>query len=340
MQDLPVDLTQIQAAAQRIAPFIHKTPLLSCGQLSTQAGCILRMKAEHLQKSGSFKLRGALNTLLLLTAQEREAGVVAFSSGNHAQGVALAARLLGIRATIVMPADAPPVKLQATRGYGAEIILYDRAREDREAIARAVAIERGAVLVPPFDDVRVIAGQGTIGLELAEQWPDLEVVVVPVGGGGLISGIGLALKHILPHVVVVGVEPARADDARRSLEGGTIVHIPPPATVADGVATTHIGIHPFAIMKEVVDTIVTVDEEEILDALRWILTRSKQVVEPTGALATAAVLTGRYPLQGRRVVSLLCGGNLDLRVLRMLSGEAGDGGAPDLAQQKTAPAYC
>lgn len=323
MNNLPVSLEDVRAAALRMKPFLHRTPLLSSELLDQRTGCQLRLKAEHLQKSGSFKLRGALNTLLQLDAAQREAGVVAFSSGNHAQGVALAARMLGIHACIVMPSDAPQVKLDATRGYGAEVVLYDRVRENRETLARALAEARGAVLVPPFDDVRVIAGQGTIGLELAEQWPELEVVVVPVGGGGLISGIGLALKQLLPKVQVVGVEPSRADDARQSLERGRIVTIPQPQTVADGVATTHIGVHPFRIMQSVVDQILTVEEDEILEALRWILTRTKQVVEPTGALATAALLAGRFPFQGKRVVSLLCGGNLDLRALLPLLETSG-----------------
>jgi threonine dehydratase len=282
------------------------------------AGCDLRLKTEHMQRSGSFKIRGALNKLLSLSESERRAGVVAFSSGNHAQGVALAARLTGAKAIIVMPSDAPTVKLEATRGYGAQIVLYDRQREDREVIARRLAEQRGAVLVPPFDDPLVIAGQGTIGLELAEQWPELEVALIPVGGGGLISGIATALKELLPQVRVIGVEPDVADDARRSLEAGKIVKIAPPATLADGVATLSVGVHPFAIMRSLVEQIVTVSENEILRALELTMTRTKQVVEPTGALSTAAALFGKVDLRGRKVVSLLCGGNIDLRMLQQL----------------------
>jgi threonine dehydratase len=315
---LPVTLEDIRAAAERIAPYVHRTPLLTCATLSDMAGCELRLKGEHLQRSGSFKLRGALNRLLSLSPDERRRGVVAFSSGNHAQGVALAGRLTGVRATIVMPSDAPKVKLDATRGYGAEVVLYDRQREDREQIARSIAEARGAVLVPPFDDPRVIAGQGTIGLEVAEAWPEIELALVPVGGGGLISGIATALKALVPGVRVIGVEPEGADDARRSLEGGEIVRIDPPRTLADGVATTAVGRHPFAIMRRLVDGIVTVPEEEILRALELILTRAKQVVEPTGALSTAAAVSGRVDVRGRRVMSLLCGGNLELRVLQRL----------------------
>jgi threonine dehydratase len=317
-QTLPVTLDDIEAAAERIAPYIHRTPLLESATLSRMTGCELRLKAEHLQRSGSFKLRGALNRLLLLDAAERKAGVVAFSSGNHAQGVALAAQLIGTHATIVMPSDAPAVKLDATRGYGAEVVLYDRQREDREAIARGIAAERGATLVPPFDDPRIIAGQGTIGLELADDWPELEVALIPIGGGGLIAGIATALKGRLPQVSIVGVEPEMADDARQSLAADTIIRIPPPHTIADGVATPAIGHYPFSIMRALVDRIVTVSEADILRALELIMTRTKQVVEPTGALTTAAALTGAADVRGRKVVSLLCGGNVDLRILQQL----------------------
>lgn len=321
-QILPVTLDDVQAAAERIAPYIHRTPLLTSATLSEMTGCDLRLKAEHLQRSGSFKLRGALNKLLALPEAERRAGVVAFSSGNHAQGVALAARLTGSRAIIVMPSDAPTVKLEATRGYGATIVLYDRQREDREAIARRLADERGAVLVPPFDDPLVIAGQGTIGLELAEEWPELEIALIPVGGGGLISGIAVALKGRLPHVRVIGVEPTVADDARRSLDAGHIVRIAPPTTIADGVATMAIGQHPFPIMRALVEQIVTVSEDEIMRALELVMTRTKQVVEPTGVLSTAVALSPELArtlgLHRRKVMSLLCGGNIDLRILQRL----------------------
>ena len=219
MASLPkeVSLEDVRAAAARIAPYIHKTPILTCQQLSAHAGCELFLKAEHLQRSGSFKLRGALNRLLCLSAAEKRRGVVAFSSGNHAQGVALAGQLLGIAATIVMPSDAPPVKLAATRGYGATVVLYDRVREDREAIARRLGEEQGATLVPPFDDPLVIAGQGTIGLELAAELPAVELALIPVGGGGLISGIATALRALRPGMEVLGVEPAAASDCWASL---------------------------------------------------------------------------------------------------------------------------
>jgi threonine ammonia-lyase medium form len=317
-QTLPVTIEDIRIAAERIAPYIHRTPLLTSAALNRMTGADFRLKGEHLQRSGSFKLRGALNKLLSLTEDERRHGVVAFSSGNHAQGVALAAKLIGIRATIVMPSDAPTVKLEATRDYGATIVLYDRQREDREAIARRIAKEQGAVVVPPFDDPHVIAGQGTVGLEIAEEWPEVEVALIPIGGGGLISGIATALKALRPEIEVIGVEPAIADDARQSLAQGEIVRIAVPPTIADGVATTAIGQLPFAIMRQLVDQIVTVSEDEIVHALKIVLTRTKQVVEPTGALSTAAALADKVDVGGRKVVSLLCGGNLDLQVLQRL----------------------
>ncbi len=314
-----VSLADIQAAAERIGPYIHRTPLQASATLSRMVGADLRFKAEHLQLAGSFKIRGALNKLLQLTNEQRARGVVAFSSGNHAQGVALAARMLGMRATIVMPLDAPQTKVDATRDYGATIVRYDRYLEDREAIARGIADEQGAMLVPPFDDPAIIAGQGTVGLEIYEAWPDVEVALIPVGGGGLIAGISTALKTLKPSIEIIGVEPAIADDARQSLEKGEVVRIAAPRTVADGVATLAVGKHPFALMQQHVDRIVTATEDEIMRALALIMTRTKQVVEPTGALSTAPALFGTIDLGGRNTVSILCGGNLDLSVLQRLA---------------------
>ena len=310
-----VSIDDIRAAADRLQPYLHLTPLVASATLSAMAGCELRLKAEYLQRGGSFKARGALNKLLLLDDAARARGVVAFSSGNHAQGVALGARLLGIPAMIVMPADAPPVKVAATRGYGAEVVLYDRQREDRETIARRLADERGLTIVPPFDDAAIIAGQGTIGIELAAQWPALEAVLVPISGGGLISGIATAIKALVPGVRVIGVEPAVADDARQSLASGTIVRIGVPATVADGLGAGAIGQIPFGIMRRLVDEVVTVEEDAIMHAVELLLTRTKQVVEPSGAVTVAAALGGGLQLEGRRVVAVASGGNLDLQVL-------------------------
>lgn len=321
----PISLADIEAAASRLIGHIHHTPLLRCQALSDRAGCELWLKGEHLQRSGSFKLRGALNRLLLLTPDERQRGVVAFSSGNHAQGVALAAQLVKTPAVIVMPSDAPQVKLDATRSYGAEVVLYDRRQQDREAIARRLCDERGAVLVPPFDDPHIMAGQGTVGLEILRDCPDVDAIIVPVGGGGLISGIATAVKAKKPSVRVIGVEPDVASDAAQSLAKGSIVRIAQPQTIADGVATQAVGALTFPVMQALCDEIVTVSESAIASALLLILSRAKQVVEPTAALALATLTSGRLALPGRKVALLLCGGNLDLATLPTLIEIAAQG---------------
>lgn len=320
---LEVTPSEIRAALALVAGTVHRTPLLRCSTLDARVGATVFSKAENLQRTGSFKIRGALHRLLRLTAEERAAGVVAFSSGNHAQGVALAARIVGVKATIVMPTDAPEVKREATVGYGAEIVAYDRKTEDREGLATRIVAERGGTVVPPFNDPLVIAGQGTVGLEIAQQLrvqgivPD--IAVLPIGGGGLASGIAIALVDAFPDIRIVGVEPATADDARLSLLAGSIVTIGQPLTIADGVATQAVGTHTFPILRSLVDEIVTVSDEELLRALRFVLERMKQVVEPTGALTTSALLEGRVDVMGKNVVSILCGGNLDLTLLQRLS---------------------
>jgi threonine dehydratase len=321
-----VTLATIEAAQRRIQPHIHETPVLTSRALGERAGCTLLCKAEHLQRGGSFKLRGALNRVLLLSDAERSRGVVAYSSGNHAQGVALAGQLAGVSATIVMPADAPRVKLDATREYGAEVITYDRQRESREGIAQAICAARGAVLIPPFDDEHVIAGQGPLGLEIARQCPDLDFALIPVGGGGLISGVAIALRALQPACRIIGVEPARANDAQQSLRSGQIVRIAPPTTIADGVATLALGQKTFPILRALVDDIWTVQEAEIRSALAFVWTRTKQLVEPTGALTTAAALAPRHQplLRARRVLTLFCGGNVDPASLSSLLAEQPD----------------
>ncbi len=319
---LEVTPADIRAALALVAGTVHRTPVLRCATLDHRTGATVFSKAENLQRTGSFKIRGALNRLLRLSVEERAAGVVAFSSGNHAQGVALAARIVGIKATIVMPTDAPQVKREATAAYGAVIVDYDRHTEDREALAARIVAERGGTVVPPFNDPFVIAGQGTVGLEIAQQLRALEIVpdvaVLPVGGGGLASGIAIALVDAFPAIRIVGVEPAAADDARQSLLAGSIVTIAQPVTVADGVATQAVGTHTFPILRSLLDDIVTVTDEELLAALRFVLERMKQVVEPTGALTTAALLEGRVHVKGKNVVSVLCGGNLELGLLERL----------------------
>ncbi len=318
MNELPVSLSDVRAAAERLRGVANKTPVVTSRTFDALTGRKVFFKCENLQRAGAFKFRGAYNRLAQLSADEKKRGVVAFSSGNHAQGVALAAQLLGIPATIVMPDDAPPVKLAATRGYGAEVVLNNRQTTSREQIARELAQTRGLTLVPPFDDAHIIAGQGTAALELCEEIPDLDALIAPVGGGGLISGCAIAAKGLREKIAVYGVEPEGADDARQSLATGKIVSIAPPATIADGVRTQSIGALTFAIMRELLSEIVVVNDAEILDAVRFALTRMKIVVEPTGAVPMAAVMLNRIPKEAKRVGIILSGGNISIELLRSI----------------------
>jgi len=280
--------------------------------LDERCGARLFVKCENLQRMGAFKFRGAYNFLSTLSAEQRRAGVVAFSSGNHAQGVALAARLLGIPATIVMPFDAPAVKEAATREYGAEIVHYERERSHREEIARAVAGERGATLVPPFDDPRIVAGAGTAALELLEDAGPLDAIVVPVGGGGLMSGTAIAAHSLDEATAIYGVEPQAGNDFAQSLARGERVTIGVPKTIADGLQTTAPGELTLAIAREHVRAVVTVSDDELRDAMRFFFARMKLVVEPSGAAALAALLCNRIPeVAGRRIGVLVSGGNID-----------------------------
>jgi threonine dehydratase len=311
---LSVTFEDVRAARGRIAPHVHRTPVLTSRQIDEHAGCRVFFKCENLQRVGAFKARGAFSRLTLLGPEERSRGVVAFSSGNHAQAVALSARELGVRASIVMPRDAPASKVAATRGYGAHVILYDRAGgEDREAIARRLVEEEGAILVPPFDDDAVIAGQGTVGLELLEEVPDLEVIVTPCGGGGLLSGVCLAAKGTNPLVRLYGVEPESGGDVKRSLELGEPVTIPLPVTIADALQTTRPAERTLAILSQLAEEIVTVSDLELRRAMALLASRMKLVVEPGGAAAFAALLHGKVPdVAGRKVGIVLSGGNVDL----------------------------
>ncbi len=312
----------VRAARARIAGHVHRTPVLTSRQLDALTGAPLFFKCELFQRVGAFKARGAFSRLTLLTAPERAAGVVAFSSGNHAQAVALAARELGVAATIVMPRDAPATKVAATRGYGARVLLYDRAEESREEIARRIVEEEGAVLVPPFDDDRVIAGQGTLGLELLEEVPELEIVVTPCGGGGLLSGVAVAARGLAPAIRLWGVEPEAGDDMRRSLAAGEPVSIPVPNTIADALQTTRPAERTLAIVGALCEGIVTASDLELRRAMALLASRLKLVVEPGGAAAFAALLHGRVPgVEGRRVGVVLSGGNVDLaRFGELVSG--------------------
>jgi len=319
---LPVSLDDVKAARGRIARHVHRTPVMTSRRLDARAGCRLFFKCETFQRVGAFKARGAFSRLTLLNPQERKRGIVAFSSGNHAQAVALAAKELGLSAVIVMPHDAPALKLAATRGYGAEVRLYDRAKESREEIAREIVERDGRILVPPFDDVAVIAGQGTAGLELLEDVPDLDAVLTPLGGGGLLSGVAVVVKALRPAARVFGVEPAAGDDFVRSLAAGHPVGIPVPETIADCLQTTKPGVHTFALVSALVESVVTVSDLELRRAMSLLFTAMKLVVEPGATAGLAGVLSGRVTsLAGRRIGVVLSGGNVDPEAFgRLITG--------------------
>jgi threonine dehydratase len=301
----------IRLAEARIRPFVHRTPVVTSRTFDRAAGRRVFFKCENFQRAGAFKMRGATNKILSLTDEERARGVVAFSSGNHAQAVALAARDAGVRASIVMPSDAPRTKLAATKGYGAEVVLYDREREDREEVARRLSEQEGLAVVPPFDDYHVIAGQGTCALELLEDVPDLDALLTPCGGGGLFAGASTAARALHQHIRCFPVESELSDDTRQSFLKGERVTIPPPATVADGMRTQTPGALTFPILRENAEDVLTVSEDEIIETLRLILFRMKLLVEPTGAVAAAAVLFKKLPPDIERVGVVLSGGNID-----------------------------
>jgi threonine dehydratase len=307
-----ISLSDVETAAARLLGVAHRTPVFTSRTLDAAVGGSVFAKAECFQRTGSFKFRGAYNAIASLPADDRARGVATYSSGNHAQAVALAAALHGIPATILMPEDAPASKLAATRGYGADVVTYDRYAEERTSLGVALARERGATLIPPFDHWDVMAGQGTLALELFDQVPDLDTLVVCVGGGGLISGCATAAKAQKRPVRVIGVEPEAGDDVKRSLESGEIVTIPTPRTIADGQQTTSPGERTFAVIQERVDEIVTVSDDEIIAAMRFVFERMNVVLEPSGASALAAILAGRIDVAGRRVGVTWSGGNIDV----------------------------
>jgi threo-3-hydroxy-L-aspartate ammonia-lyase len=313
-----ITFDDILAAQGRLRGVAGLTPVITSRTLNGLVGRELFLKCENLQRGGAFKFRGAYNMLSQLPEEARERGVVAFSSGNHAQGVALAAQLLGVPAAICMPGDAPAVKVVATRGYGAEIIFYDRLVDDREAFARRVAAERGMTLVPPYDHPHIMAGAGTAALELLEAVPDLDAVVAPIGGGGLIAGTAVATHGLRPAAQVIGVEPADGDDTLRSLRAGERVRIAPPRTIADGLRVTQPGELTLPVLQRHVAEILTVTDEQLLDALRFALLRLKLVIEPSGAAPLAAALAGRLPEGPRRVGLIVSGGNIDPALLGAL----------------------
>jgi threonine dehydratase len=314
-----VTYADVEAAAQRLEDVAHRTLVATSRQFDELVGCRAYFKCENLQRMGAFKFRGAYNALAKLQGAQRARGVVAFSSGNHAQAVALAGQLLGIPATIVMPIDAPAVKIAATRGYGAQVALYDRTRgEGREQMAQRIARERGATLIPPFDHPDVIAGQGTAVKELIEEVGPLDDLFVCTGGAGLLSGSAIAAHHLSPGIRVVGVEPAAGDDAARSFRSKTLQTVDNPDTIADGARTASMGVITFPLVLRHVQDIITVTDAQLVDAMRFLWERMKLVVEPTGALATAGVLCGPLDVRDRRVGIILSGGNVDLKAIAAL----------------------
>ena len=316
-----LQFTDIQAAATRIKGVAHRTPVLTSTTLDALLGMRVFMKAEHLQRMGAFKFRGGYNAVNSLSDAERARGVVAFSSGNHAQAVALAAQLHGCRATIVMPVDAPLPKMAATRGYGAQVITYDRYTEDRSVIAARVAAETGALLIPPFDHLPVMAGQGTAALELIEDAGPLDSLIVCAGGGGFLSGCAVAAKHMLPGIAVFGAEPERGNDMQQSLRAGRIVSIDVPRTICDGQQTQAVGRHPFEVIQALVSDVLTVPDPAVVDAMRFAFERMKQVLEPSGACALAALMLHRERFRGQRVGVTLSGGNIDVaRFMALMAG--------------------
>jgi threonine dehydratase len=314
-----VTYADVEAAARRLEGVAHRTPVATSRQFDAMVGCSAFFKCENLQRMGAFKFRGAYNALSKLEGERRRAGVVAFSSGNHAQAVALAGSLLGIPATIVMPSDAPAVKVAATRGYGAQVLLYERGGgETREAMAERVAREKGATLIPPFDHPDVIAGQGTCAKELLEDVGPLDELFVCTGGAGLLSGCAVAATHLAPGIRVIGVEPEAGDDAARSFRDRKLHRVENPQTIADGARTSSMGAITFPLVLRHVSDIMTVSDAELVEAMRFIWERMKLVVEPTGALAAAGVVKRAKDLRGRRVGIILSGGNADLKAVAQL----------------------
>lgn len=316
----------IRQAREHISPFINRTPIATSRAFNRAAGREVFFKCENLQRAGAFKFRGAMNKIGSLSAEEKARGVVAFSSGNHAQAVALASRELGVRATVVMPNDAPQSKIAATRDYGARIIFYDRHRDDREALAHEIAQKEGLALIPPYDDYLIMAGQGTCAVELLEDVPDLDALIVPCGGGGLFAGASTAAKAILPSIRCFAIEPATANDTQLSFRRGERITIPPPQTIADGARPQTPGALTFPILQRNAEDVLTVTDDEIKAAMRFLLFRMKLLVEPTGALTAAAVLFGKLPVNVRRIGAVLSGGNVDAAVLVDVISDGG----PDL----------
>jgi threonine dehydratase len=311
-ETVQLQYSDIEQAAARIKGAAHRTPVLTSRTADQRAGAQLFFKCENMQRMGAFKFRGAYNAIARFTDAQRRAGVLTYSSGNHAQAIALSASLVGIKSAIIMPHDAPQLKVRATKGYGGEVIVYDRYKENREEIGRRLAQERGMTLIPPYDHPDVICGQGTAAKELIEDAGQLDVLLVPLGGGGLLAGCALAASSLSPNCKVIGVEPETGNDGQQSLRRGEIVDIGVPQTIADGAQTSHLGQHNFAVIRRLVDDIVTVSDAQLVETMKFFAERMKIVVEPTGCLAAAAALHGVYPVAGKKVGILISGGNVDL----------------------------
>ncbi|HYN59104.1 MAG TPA: threo-3-hydroxy-L-aspartate ammonia-lyase [Rubrivivax sp.] len=324
---LAIHFDDVSQAAQRLSGVAHRTPVLRSRQADERTGAQVFFKCENLQRMGAFKFRGAYNALSRFTPEQRRAGATAFSSGNHAQAVALSAQLMGMPSVIVMPQDAPQSKIDATRAYqqgsaGSEVLLFDRYTQDREALCQRVATERRMTMIPPFDHPHVMAGQGTAALELIEEVGTLDALLVCVGGGGLIAGCAVAARHLLPGIAVHGVEPAAGNDTQLSLQRGEIVHIDTPRTIADGAQTQSSGRLTFPVIQALVQSVLTVSDAQLVDTMRFFASRMKMVVEPTGCLAAAALLEGAIDLRGARVGVIVSGGNVDLaRYAALLGGQ-------------------
>ncbi|UVA80108.1 threo-3-hydroxy-L-aspartate ammonia-lyase [Pandoraea commovens] len=320
---LAITYGDVVAAHDRIREAAHRTPVLTSRTADAMTGARLFFKAENFQRMGAFKFRGAYNAISQFTAEQKRGGVLAFSSGNHAQAIALSARELGVPAVILMPQDAPQMKIDATRGYGAEVILFDRYKEDREALAKRLAEERGMTLIPPYDHPHVMAGQGTAVKELIEDAGELDMLLVCLGGGGLLSGSAVAARALNPNIEIYGVEPEAGNDGQQSLRTGEIVHIETPRTIADGAQTQHLGQYTFPVIRSLVDDILTVTDDELVQTMKFFASRMKIVVEPTGCLAAAAAMQGKVDVRGKRVGVILSGGNVDLaRFAKLTLGEA------------------
>jgi threonine dehydratase len=307
-----VNFEDVLSAAERIEGVAHRTPVARSRLLNEVFGAEVFLKCENLQRVGAFKFRGAYNAVSQLSDEEKRRGVITHSSGNHAQALALVCRLLGVKATIVMPQDAPAMKLAATRDYGAEIVVYDTAKETREAISGRLAAEHGYALVPPYDHPHVVAGQGTAALELFQDVSELDYLFVPCGGAGLLSGCAIAAKSLSPRCKVIGVEPAAGDDATRSFKTGALQTVHNPQTIADGARTPYLGKITFPLVQRYVEDMMTVSDADLVRAMYFVWTRMKLVVEPTGVLGLAAAYNHRYPLAGKRVGVVISGGNVDI----------------------------